>query len=65
MGLIGIFIGVAATEVVGIINDGEELIKKGMKRVAFSTGTMFIGDVLGISDSIDIVSSIANSDDYT
>ena len=64
MGLIGIFIG-AATEVIGFINDDEELIKKGMKRVAFSTGTMFVGDVLGISDSMDIVSTIANSGDST
>lgn len=49
MGMFGIAIG-AITTVVGVIKDDEELVKKGMKRTAFGTATLLIGDVCGISD---------------
>ena len=50
MGMFGIAIG-AITTVVGVIKDDEELVKKGMKRTAFDTATLLIGDVCGISDA--------------
>ena len=50
MGMFGIAIG-AITTVVGVIKDDEELVKKGMKRTAFGTATLLIGDVCGISDT--------------
>lgn len=50
MGMFGIGIG-AITTVVGVIKDDEELVKKGMKRTAFGTATLLIGDVCGISDA--------------
>lgn len=48
--MFGIAIG-AITTVVGVIKDDEELVKKGMKRTAFGTATLLIGDVCGISDA--------------
>lgn len=50
MGMFGIAIG-AITTVVGVIKDDEELVKKGMRRTAFGTATLLIGDVCGISDA--------------
>ena len=50
MGMFGIAIG-AITTVVGVIKDDEDLVKKGMKRTAFGTATLLIGDVCGISDA--------------
>ena len=48
--MFGIAIG-AITTVVGVIKDDEELVKKGMRRTAFGTATLLIGDVCGISDA--------------
>lgn len=48
--MFGIAIG-AITTVVGVIKDDEDLVKKGMKRTAFGTATLLIGDVCGISDA--------------
>lgn len=48
--MFGIAVG-AITTVVGIIKDDEELVKKGMKRTAFGTATLLIGDVGGFSDA--------------
>lgn len=50
MGMIGIALGTITT-VVGIVKDDEELIKKGMRRTAFGTATLLVGDVCGISDA--------------
>lgn len=50
MGLIGIAVGTITT-VVGFVTDDEELVKKGMKRTAFGTATLLIGDVCGVSDA--------------
>lgn len=50
MGMFGIAFG-AITTVVGIVKDAEEMVKKGMKRTALGTATLFIGDVCGISDA--------------
>lgn len=50
MGMFGIVAG-AITTAVGIIKDDDELIKKGMKRTAFGTATLIVGDVCGISDA--------------
>lgn len=50
MGMFGIAAGVITT-VVGIVKDDEELVKKGMKRTAFGTATLLIGDVCGVSDA--------------
>lgn len=50
MGVFGIAAGVITT-VVGIVKDDEELVKKGMKRTAFGTATLLIGDVCGVSDA--------------
>lgn len=49
MGMFGIVAG-AITTAVGIIKDDEELVKKGMKRTAFGTTTLILGDVCGFSD---------------
>jgi len=62
MGVIGIAIGVA-TEIAGIIKGDEKLVKKGVKRTLFSTGTMLIGDPFGFSDSADILSTISDCSD--
>ena len=50
MGMFGIVVG-AITTVVGIVKDDEELVKKGMKRTAFGTATLLVGDVCGVSDA--------------
>jgi glutamate synthase domain-containing protein 3 len=50
MGMFGIVAG-AITTAVGIIKDDEELVKKGMKRTAFGTATLIVGDVCGFSDA--------------
>ena len=50
MGLIGIAVGTITT-VVGFVTDDEELVKKGMKRTAFGTATLLVGDVCGVSDA--------------
>ena len=50
MGMFGIVVG-AITTVVGIVKDDEELVKKGMKRTAFGTATLIVGDVCGVSDA--------------
>jgi hypothetical protein len=56
MGLVGIGIGFV-TEMVGIIKDDDELVKKGLKRMARGTATMIIGDVFGVSDTVEAVAS--------
>ena len=48
--MIGIAVGVITTAV-GIVKDDEEMIKKGMKRTAFGTATLLVGDVCGVSDA--------------
>lgn len=50
MGLLGIGIGVITTAV-GLIKDDEELVKKGLKRTAFGSVTLIVGDVCGVSDA--------------
>lgn len=50
MGMFGIVAG-AITTAVGIIKDDEELVKKGMKRTAFGTATLIVGDVCGFLDA--------------
>ena len=50
MGMFGIVVG-AITTVAGIVKDDEELVKKGMKRTAFGTATLLVGDVCGVSDA--------------
>lgn len=50
MGTFGIAAG-AITMVVGIVKDDEKLIKKGMKRTAFGTATLLLGDFCGVSDA--------------
>lgn len=48
--MFGIAEGVITT-VVGIVKDDEKLVKKGMKRTAFGTVSLLVGDVCGISDA--------------
>ena len=64
MGLFGIGIGVITT-VVGIVKDDEKLIKRGQRQMAIGTGTLIVGDVFGVSDTVDVVSSLTNSDGIT
>lgn len=59
MGLFGIVVGLG-TEFYGIITDDEELIKKGAKRALIGVGTTFAGDVLGISDTVEVISSLSD-----
>ena len=48
--MFGVAVGVITTGA-GIVKDDEELVKKGMKRTAFGTATLLVGDVCGISDA--------------
>lgn len=64
MGLIGIFIGLA-TEVVGVIKDDDEMVERGFKRTMRGVATTLIGDVAGVSDSVDILNSTIDSEGYT
>ena len=48
--MFGIAVGVIKT-VAGIVKDDEEMVKKGMKRTAFGTATLLVGDVCGVSDA--------------
>lgn len=49
MGFLGIAIG-AVTTVVGIVKDDEKMVKQGLKRTAFGTAGLIIGDVCGVAD---------------
>lgn len=60
MGLLGITIGLT-TEIVGIIKGDDELVKKGAKRVAFGYGSMLVGDVFGVSDSVDAIVAFSDN----
>lgn len=59
MGLYGIGKGLLIGTV-GIIKEDDEMIKKGLKKVVFGTATMMVGDVLGVSDTIDALTSISD-----
>lgn len=64
MGLIGMAVGLIQ-ETVGIITDDEKLVKKGAKRTLISAGTTLVGDFIGISDTVDIVSTISDVSEST
>lgn len=64
MGWFGITTG-AITELVGIITDDDELKEKGVKRMGRGAATLIIGDVFGISDTVDVITSFTDSSGVT